>query len=50
MSALRTTSSDTLARRPSHSQFDYGSAYIDILARDLLTDHEVCTGFKPHSL
>ncbi|KDE05704.1 hypothetical protein MVLG_03938 [Microbotryum lychnidis-dioicae p1A1 Lamole] len=29
---------------------DYGSAYIDILARDLLTDHEICEGFGQHSL
>lgn len=29
---------------------DYGSAYIDVLARDFLTDHDMCKGFEKHSL
>ncbi|GAA5841662.1 hypothetical protein JCM5353_007182 [Sporobolomyces roseus] len=29
---------------------DYGSAYIDVLARDLLTDHELCSGVGGTSL
>lgn len=31
-------------------QYDYGSAYIDILARDMLSDHEICTGFGGYKL
>lgn len=34
-----------LTHSSSREQYDYGSAYIDILARDMLSDHEICTGF-----
>lgn len=30
----------------SFGVYDYGSAYIDLLARDVLTDHTMCTGVK----
>ncbi|ORY78098.1 hypothetical protein BCR35DRAFT_267012 [Leucosporidium creatinivorum] len=34
----------------SFGVYDYGSAYIDILARDMLSDHEICTGFGGYKL
>ncbi|KAL8287651.1 hypothetical protein RQP46_003509 [Phenoliferia psychrophenolica] len=34
----------------SFGVFDYGSAYIDILARDLLTDHYMCDGIPGFDL
>lgn len=32
------------------SQFDYGSGFIDVLARDVLTDHTLCEGTKPSTM